>query len=430
MRIRWKDFEIPSSVTCEQETRSDTYGKFHIEPFERGFGVTVGNSLRRILLSSLEGAAVTSIKIEGVQHEFSTLTGVYEDVTDIVLNVKRLLMSLKSGDSAVLEVFRDKKGPITAGDITHPSNVEIVDADQPIATLTQDIPFRMELRIGKGRGYSTAEENSEGDNEIGVIWVDSSFSPVSRVRYKTEDTRVGQRTNYDRLILEIWTNGTVAPDMALVEAAKILRKHLNPFVQYTEMGYELQEESGLQTEETVIAGPDVEEVQKKLDLPISALDLSVRAYNCLESENIKSICDLVRRNEEDMLKVRNFGKTSLVEIKKKLEEFGLSLGMNIPDGGGDGFVSAPPSLGEMSASPLEIAVRVPLDPPMAAPEDVASDEGDFDGDGDAADAGGGDGDVHGGDVDDAPASHDDVADDDVADNDVAVGEAAERNPEA
>lgn len=376
MRIRWKDFEIPSSVTCDQETRSETYGNFHIEPFERGFGVTVGNSLRRILLSSLEGAAVTSIKIEGVQHEFSTLTGVYEDVTDIVLNVKRLLFSLKTGDVAVLEVFRDKKGPITAGDITHPSNVEIVDPGQPIATLTQDIPFRMELRIGKGRGYNTAEENSEGDNEIGVIWVDSSFSPVSRVRYKTEDTRVGQKTNYDRLLLEIWTNGTVAPDLALVEAAKILRKHLNPFVQYTEIGYELQEESGLASEEPVgIAQPDNEEVQKKLELPISALDLSVRAYNCLESENIRTLRDLVRRSEEAMLKVRNFGKTSLVEIKKKLEEFGLELGMNVPAGVGDGdggidTLSSPPlsRLGDVMAAPTHHGAPMMESAPEPAPE--------------------------------------------------------------
>ncbi len=329
MRVRWRDFEIPSSVTCEQETYSPTYGKFLIEPFERGFGITVGNSLRRILLSSLEGAAVTSVKIEGAQHEFATLAGVYEDVTDIVLNVKGLLLRLSSGDEATLEVFRDKKGEIKAGDIRIPSHLEIVDPDYHIATLTQDIPFRMELKVAKGRGYATAEENSEGDNEIGLIWVDSSFSPVTRVRYRTENTRVGQLTNYDRLIMEIWTNGTVSPEMALVEAAKILRKHLNPFIQYTDIGYELQHENGLASEEPAPVIADTEDVEKKLSLPISALDLSVRAYNCLEAENINTLGDLVRRSEEEMLQVRNFGKTSLVEIKKKLEDLGLALGMEV-----------------------------------------------------------------------------------------------------
>lgn len=341
MRIRWRDFEIPSSVTCDQETRSSTYGRFLIEPFERGFGVTVGNSLRRILLSSLEGAAVTSIKIEGVQHEFSTLTGVYEDVTDIVLNVKGLLLKLDDVDTARLEIFRDRKGEVTAGSIKAPESVEVIDPDYHIATLTQDVPFRMEIDVARGRGYSTAEENSRGDEEIGLIWVDSSFSPVTRVRYKTEDTRVGQLTNYDRLILEIWTNGTIKPELALVEAAKILRKHLNPFVQYTDIGYELQRESGLGAEEPppeMPTGADLEELRKKLSLPISALELSVRAYNCLEAENINTLYDLVSRSEEEMLKVRNFGKTSLVEIKEKLEAMGLELGMPIPDAGnGVGF---------------------------------------------------------------------------------------------
>src|ERR1041384_8001801 len=249
MRIRWRDFEIPNSVTVEEETHPPRYGKFFIEPFERGFGVTVGNSLRRILLSSLEGAAVSSIKIEGVQHEFSTLTGVYEDVTDIILNVKNLLLVLHEGDESTLRLRKDKKGEIFAGDIEHDSNVEVANPELHIATLTQDIPFNMEMRVRRGRGYVTAEENAKGDHEIGVIWVDSAFSPVSRVRYKTEDTRVGQVTNYDRLILEIWTNGTTSPEMGLVESAKILRKHLNPFVQYAELGVQLQKDNGMPVEE-------------------------------------------------------------------------------------------------------------------------------------------------------------------------------------
>jgi len=328
MRVRWRDFEIPNSVTCEEETHTSRYGLFIIEPFERGFGVTVGNSLRRILLSSLEGAAVSSVKIEGVQHEFSTLTGVYEDVTDIILNVKNLLLIMHEGEESILRLRRDKKGEIFAGAIEHDANVDIVNTDLHIATLTQDIPFNMDLRVRRGRGYVTAEENSSGDHEIGTVWVDSAFSPVSRVRYRTEDTRVGQVTNYDRLILEIWTNGTTYPEMALVEAAKILRKHLNPFIQYADLGYQLQKDNGIAQEEREDAG-DVEEVRRKLGMPISSLSLSLRARNCLESENIKTVGELVSRSEAEMIKVRNFGKTSLVEIKKRLTEIGLSLGMDL-----------------------------------------------------------------------------------------------------
>ncbi len=328
MRIRWRDFEIPNSVLCEEESRTSRYGKFLIEPFERGFGVTVGNSLRRILLSSLEGAAVASIKIEGVQHEFSTLTGVYEDVTDIVLNIKNLLLVLRQGDEAMLNLKKDKKGEIFGGDVQHDSNVEIVNPELHIATLTQDIPFNMELRVRRGRGYVTADENSKGDNEIGVIWVDSCFSPVSRVRYRTEDTRVGQVTNFDRLILEIWSNGTTRPDMALVEAAKILRRHLNPFLQYADLGIHLQKDNGIESEEVEGVG-DSEDLRRKLNLPISSLSLSMRARNCLEGESIKTVGDLVGRTPDDVVKIRNFGKTSLVEVKKKLGELGLSLGMDL-----------------------------------------------------------------------------------------------------
>jgi DNA-directed RNA polymerase subunit alpha len=206
--------------------------------------------------------------------------------------------------------------------------VRIVNPDLLIATLTQDVPFNIDLTVRKGRGYLTAEENAVGDHDIGVIWVDSSFSPVSRVRYKTEDTRVGQLTNYDRLVLEIWTNGTLSPDMALVEAAKILRRHLSPFLQYADMGTAVQSESGLPADE-LLPGADSEEKRRKLELPISSLDLSSRASNCLEGQEIRTIIELVRRSEADLLKVRNFGKTTLLEIKTKLREFGLSLGMNI-----------------------------------------------------------------------------------------------------
>ncbi|HLU50019.1 MAG TPA: DNA-directed RNA polymerase subunit alpha [Planctomycetota bacterium] len=330
MRIRWRDFEIPNSVVCEESSRTNDYGKFIVEPFERGFGVTVGNSLRRILLSSLEGSAIVSAKIEGVQHEFSSMTGVYEDVTEVILNLKNVLVGLRSGDSAEIRIRKATKGEVRAGDIEHGPEVEIINPDEHIATLTQDIPFNVDLVVRKGRGYNTAEENSEGDNEIGVIWMDSTFSPVRRVRYKTENTRVGQRTNYDRLIMEIWTNGTIAPDMALVEASKILRRHLNPFVQYSEFGIDRQAGEGLQIEESSVPRIEDDELRDKVELPVNSLELSARALNCLESEGIKSIGDLVRRSEPELLKLRNFGKTTLDEIKLRLTDMGLSLGMDVP----------------------------------------------------------------------------------------------------
>ena len=328
MRIRWRDFEIPNSVVCEESSRTPTYGRFMVEPFERGFGVTMGNSLRRILLSSLEGSAVVSVTIEGVQHEFSTLTGVYEDVTDIILNIKSLLLVLYDGEEANIKIRAERKGEIRAADIQHGPEVRIVNHDLLIATLTQDVPLNIDMVVRKGRGYRTAEENSKGDTQIGVIWVDSSFSPVTRVRYKTEDTRVGQLTNYDRLVLEIWTNGTLTPEMSLVEASKILRKHLNPFVQYADVGQVLQVESGLPSEETTLS-IDVEEKKRKLQMPVTSLDLSVRAQNCLEGQGIKTLGDLVSRTESDLLKVRNFGKTTLMEIKTKLREIGLGLGLDL-----------------------------------------------------------------------------------------------------
>ncbi len=327
MRIRWRDFEVPNSVICEESTRTSQYGKFIVEPFERGFGVTVGNSLRRILLSSLEGAAVVNVKIEGVQHEFSTLTGVFEDVTDIILNLKSLLLVLYDGDVAELKIRSDKKGEVRGADIQHGPEIRVVNPDLLIATLTQDVPLNIDMTVRRGRGYLTAEENSKNDNEIGVIWVDSAFSPVSRVRYKTEDTRVGQLTNYDRLLLEIWTNGTLSPDMALVESSKILRRHLSPFLQYADLGTAVQSESGVTSEDNLQVG-DSEDRRRRMEMPISSLDLSARASNSLEGHDIRSVGDLARKSEADLLKVRNFGKTTLLEIKTKLREFGLSLGMS------------------------------------------------------------------------------------------------------
>lgn len=326
MRIRWRGLELPTKVVCQRETLTDTYGKFITEPFERGFGVTVGNSLRRVLLSSLEGSAVTRVKIQGVQHEISTIPGVVEDVTDIILNIKSLVVKNASDSPRTIKIDRHERGVVTAGQIITDEAVEIINPEHVIATLTADVPFVVEMTVENGRGYRTAEENAGKDREIGVIPVDSSFSPVVRVKYEIEETRVGQKTNYDKLVMEIWTNGTTSPQMALVEAAKILRKHLNPFVAYAEIGPEIAVD-----ERETAAGPAVDvELERKLNMSLAELDLSVRATNCLESEGINSVRDLVIRTDDELLKVRNFGETTLREVKTKLAERGLQLGMVLP----------------------------------------------------------------------------------------------------
>ncbi len=328
MRIRWRGFELPTRVVCEEAGKTDRYAKFIAEPFERGFGVTVGNSLRRVLLSSLEGAAVTSVRIKGVQHEFTTVDGVVEDVADIILNVKGVVVKMHSDTPKMIKIDVRQKGEVTAANIVTDADVEVVNTEHRIATLTKDVDFVMEMRVQKGRGYRTAEENEPLEQEIGVIPIDSLFSPVVRVQYRTEDSRVGKRVNYDRLIMEIWTNATLTPEMAMVEAGKILRKHLTPFVQYFELGKELPRQEPAKVEAARMLGEgEGPDVAKKLDMPIAELDLSVRASNCLQAENIKTVRDLVARTEADMLKIRNFGKTSLKEVKKKLTELGLSLGM-------------------------------------------------------------------------------------------------------
>ncbi len=328
MRIRWRGLELPSRVVSDRTTLTDTYGKFTAEPFERGFGVTVGNSLRRILLSSLEGSAVTRVKIQGVQHEISTILGVVEDVTDIILNIKSLVVKNASDLPRTIRIDRQEKGVVLAKDIITDPDVEIINPDHVIATLTDDVPFVVEMTVENGRGYRMAEENVGAEREIGVIPVDSSFSPVVRVKHEIEDTRVGQRTNYDKLIMEIWTNGTVSPQMALVEGAKILRKHLNPFIQYAEPGPEIgmgDEVSGATTAD----GQVDQELERKLNMSLAELELSVRATNCLESEGITTVRDLVNRTDEELLEVRNFGETTLKEVKMKLQERGLTLGMKM-----------------------------------------------------------------------------------------------------
>jgi DNA-directed RNA polymerase subunit alpha len=325
MHIRWRGLELPSVVTCDTKTLSSTYGKFTVEPFERGFGVTIGNSLRRIMLSSLEGSAVTQLNIHNVKHEFTTLPGVVEDMTDVVLNVKALIVKNYSESTKIIRIEKHKQGVITGADVQTDESVDVINKNHVLVTLTDDVPFIMEMVVENGRGYVPATEHSPNVQEIGIIPIDAVYSPVTRVRYEIEETRVGQKTNYDKLTLEIWTNGSLGPEMALVESAKILRKHLNPFVQYNELGSRVSSAvrglGGL--------GNDVA-IEAKLAMSIAELKLSVRATNCLENEDIRSVRDLVSKSEDQLMDVRNFGETTLREVRDKLSELGLRLGMRVP----------------------------------------------------------------------------------------------------
>lgn len=328
MRVRWRGLELPSKVVSDPKFKSNQFGRFTIEPFERGFGTTVGNSLRRVLLSSIEGAAVTAIKLKGAEHEFSALPGVLEDVTDIVLNVKNLVVKLDGDEPKTMRLAAQGPGDVTADLIEADPAVTIINKDHILATLTDEVTFEMELHVGKGRGYVPAnqQDDTSEETEIGVIPVDAIYSPVQRVRYKVEHTRVGQKTNYDKLSMDIWTDGTITPDMALVEAGKIFRKHLNPFVQFAELGEERVSE-----EAAAAAGVD-EELIRKLNTTVDELDLSVRAANCLESARIDTVAKLVTMEEPELLKLRSFGRTSLREVKRKLQDMGLELGMELPEG--------------------------------------------------------------------------------------------------
>jgi DNA-directed RNA polymerase subunit alpha len=334
MRITWRGLELPTRVELDRQMSTDRYGLFRIEPFEHGFGTTIGNSLRRMLLSSLEGAAVTSIKIAGADHEFTSLPGVKEDITEIIINIKNIIVRKTVPEPKIITVSAQKAGAVAAGQIQCDPTVEIINKDHVIATLTRDTKFSMEMTVGTGRGYSpVAERLAQADRfeqEAGKIEVDAIYSPVVRVRYKTEDTRVGQKTNYDRLILEIWTDGSITPEMALVEAGKILRKHVNPFVQYFEIGSETTEEAepAEVEQETKVD----EQLTEKIKMPIQELELSVRASNCLEANHVETVEQLVKMTEAQLLKMRSFGKTSLREIVRKLADLGLTLGMtDIPE---------------------------------------------------------------------------------------------------
>ncbi len=324
MRIRWRGLELPSKVVCDTKSLTSTYGKFVAEPFERGFGTTIGNSLRRVLLSSIEGSAITQVKIAGSQHEFTTLPGVVEDVTDIILNVKSLVVKNHSESTRVIQIRKSTKGLVTAADIMTDDQVDVINKSHVIATLTADVPFEIEMVVENGRGYVPSTEHSP-NTEIGIIPVDAVYSPVTRVRYEIEETRVGQKTNYDKLTMEIWTNGSIGPEMALIEAAKIMRKHLNPFVQYAELGGQVHAEN-----RAAVPGAMDPALEAKLNMNLAELNLSVRAMNCLESEGIATVRDLVSKTSDQLLEVRNFGETTLNEVKEKLSELGLRLGIRLP----------------------------------------------------------------------------------------------------
>ncbi len=313
---------MPKRLSKEETTATDTYAKFIAEPFETGYGHTIGNSIRRVLLSSLEGAAITSVKIDGAMHEFTTVDGAVEDVTDIVLNLKQVKFKAHSREPQTLLLSVNREGAVTAGDIELNQNIEIVNPDQIICTLDRKKKLEMELEVRVGRGFCPGDENKKIDQPIGVIAIDSLFSPVTRVRYAVEAARVGQRTDYDKLIIEIWTDGRISPDDALTQASAILQHHLDVFVGYDKNAVEFEVEIKPQDDEKA-------KLKKLLNMSVNEIELSVRAANCLNNANITSVGQLAMKSEQEMLKYRNFGKKSLNEIKEKLTGLNLTLGMNI-----------------------------------------------------------------------------------------------------
>jgi len=320
MGVKLRNFEMPKKLNLEESSSIPTYGKFIAEPFERGYGMTIGNSLRRVLISSIEGTAVTSIKIEGVQHEFSTIKGVTDDVSQIILNIKQLILRSHFKTPKAMRLDISKKGDICASDIKTDETVEILNPKLRIATVTKKTDVKIELEVARGRGYVPAERNKKEDAPLGTIPVDSIFSPVKKVNFYVENTRVGQTTDYDRLIVEVWTNGAINPKEAMLYASNILQRHLDIFVGYGKLPEEIVEEEVTKEEK---------EMQDRLNMPISELELSVRSSNCLREAKIKTIGDLVTKTEMEMLKYRNFGKKSLTEITKILHGMGIQLGIKI-----------------------------------------------------------------------------------------------------
>ena len=326
MGVALKSFVMPKMVKLDEGSAADNYGKFVAEPFERGYGVTIGNSLRRVLMSSIEGAAVTHLRMDGVQHEFSTIPGVQEDVSEIVLNLKNLVLRSHSKTPKTITIDVDRKGAVTGKDIKTDDTIEVINPDHVIATLTRKVAFKMELEAARGRGYVVSDRNKKEGQAIGTLAIDSIFSPVKKVAFKVEDTRVGQITDYDRLILEVWTNGSMSPKEAVLYASNILQQQLNVFVN---LGKLPEEEETVQVQQN----PQEEELMKKLTQPVSELELSVRSANCLNEARIKTIGDLVVQSEADMLKYRNFGKKSLTEISQILKSMGLQFGMQLSNRG-------------------------------------------------------------------------------------------------
>jgi DNA-directed RNA polymerase subunit alpha len=322
MPVRLGRFEMPKRLAKDETTSTDTYAKFVAEPFETGYGHTIGNPIRRVLLSSLEGAAITSVKIDGAMHEFTTVDGVVEDVTDIVLNLKKIKFKAHSRETQTLLLSVTKDGAVTAADIQLNQNIELVNPDQLICTLDRKKKLEMEFEVKVGRGFCPGDENKKPDQPIGVIAIDSIFSPVSRVRYSVEAARVGQRTDYDKLNVEIYTDGRISPDDALTQASAILQHHLDVFVGYDKNAVEFEEEIRPQDDEKA-------KMRKLLNMSVNEIELSVRAANCLNNANITTVGQLAMKTEQEMLKYRNFGKKSLNEIKEKLSGLGLTLGMNL-----------------------------------------------------------------------------------------------------
>lgn len=320
MGVKWRDFQMPKRLDCEESDYTEKYGKFIAEPFEKGYGVTLGNSIRRILLSSIEGSAVTSIKVDGARHEYSTIPGVMESVSEIILNLKQLVIRSHSKVPKTIYIKAEKKGMVTAADIITDETVEILNPELEIAELSRDTHFYVEMEVSRGRGYVPAEMNKK-DGVVDAIAIDSIFTPITKVNYTVENTRVGQRTDYDRLIVEIWTNGGINPKEAMLYGANILQRHLDVFVSYGQLPEEEEEEEEISQEEKAL--------YEKLRLPISELELSVRSANCLKDANIKTIAELVRKSESELLTFRNFGKKSLTEINDLLKVMGINLGTKI-----------------------------------------------------------------------------------------------------
>ncbi|MGN0890413.1 MAG: DNA-directed RNA polymerase subunit alpha [Candidatus Spyradenecus sp.] len=319
MPIRLSRFEMPNRIVRDDATATETYTRYTASPFEIGYGRTIGNSLRRVLLSSIEGFAIKAIKLEGAAHEFCSLPGVSEDVTDIVLNLKKVLLKSFTRDTRWIKLSKKGPGIVTAGDFAVDNSIEVLNPEQVIATLDVDGSIELEALVGVGRGFCLAEGNKNPNFAIGVIPIDSAFSPVTRVNYDVVNTRVGQRTDYEKLILDVWTDGRVSPDEALKTSAALLRHHLDAFVETTENILEFETATNKDSNE-------VEDLRCKLNMSVNEIELSVRSANCLNSADIKTVGELVQKTEADMLKYRNFGKKSLTEIKQKLEEMGLGLG--------------------------------------------------------------------------------------------------------